>query len=157
ALEGAWHAGVRDSQLVLALVRVARANPMGTEGNAAPLDDLLRIAPATALAGHELAWSGLVAGRPWADSLYYAAAARPDAAGLAAYRAALRAVAGDSLLAGFDRATGTARSAWLHTFWSDLARRDLRDPAERLTEHYRRLAHAVQAFGLRVNRRYYAP
>lgn len=158
ALAGAWYAGVRDSQLVLALARVARISPFGAQGDSAPpLDELLRLAPATALAGHELAWSGLVAGRPWADSLYYAAAARPDAGGSSAYRAALRAVAGDSLLAGYDRARGAERSAWLRTFWSDLARRDLRDPAERLTEHYRRLAHAVQAFGLRVNRRYYAP
>lgn len=155
ALEGAWHSGVRDTQLVLALVRVARTSLRGD--SAPPLDELLRIAPVTALAGHELAWSGLVAGRPWADSLYYDAAARSDDEGVAAYREALRAVAGDSLLAGFDRAEGEARTGWLRTFWNDRARRDLREPAERLAEHYRRLTHAVQAFGLQVNRRYYSP
>src|SRR5690606_8563926 len=75
----------------------------------------------------------------------------------AAYPAALRAVAGDSLLAGFDPATGTAPRAWLHTFWSHLAPAIPRDPAEHPTEHYPRLAPPGPAVGPPGNRPFLPP
>ncbi|MBK7717365.1 MAG: GWxTD domain-containing protein [Gemmatimonadetes bacterium] len=157
ALAGAWAAGLRTPELVLALVRVAREELDDSLPPSVPLDILLRYLPATAEAGHALAWTGFQAGTPWADSLYYAAAARDDASGVLAYREALGAIADDSALAGFDAAPAEDRAGTLRQFWEARARRDLRDPAERVAEHYRRLAHATRHFALQLNRRYYSP
>lgn len=156
AISTAWRAGDRSPPVVVALLRAARA-AADTLALPMPLDSLLALVPATGLAGHELAWDGFLAGAPWADSVYYAAAARDDAEGFATYRAALRALEPDSLLAGFDAASGSARAAWLRDFWARQAAADLRDPAERLAEHYRRLAHAERHFALQLNRRFWAP
>ena len=157
ALAGAWAAGLRTPELVLALTRVAREELDDGLPPSAPLDSLRRYLPATAEAGHALAWTALQAGAPWADSLYFSAAAHDDAPGLLAYREALFAIADDSALAGFDAAGGAERADWLRRFWEERARRDLRDPTERLAEHYRRLAHATRHFALQLNRRYYSP
>ncbi len=155
ALTSAWAAGVRTPELALELVRLARTAP--DDGAPERLDTLRALLAETAGAGHELVWSGFAAGRPWADSLYFAAARVDDAREVAALRDALRPIAGDSVLEGFDAARGEDRAEWLRRFWTDRARQDLRDPAERLAEHYRRLTVAVTRFALQVNRRFYAP
>lgn len=157
ALAGAWAAGLRTPDLVLALVRVARDELDDSLPPSVPLDSLRPYLPATAAAGHALAWTAFQAGSQWAESLYYAAAAGDDADGLVAYREALGAIADDSELTAFDAAPAGERAAWLRRFWEARARRDLREPAERLAEHYRRLAFATRHFALQLNRRYYSP
>ena len=57
----------------------------------------------------------------------------------------------------FDAASGAARSAFLHRFWTDRDHAELRQAGERIREHYRRLLYARRHFALTIWRRFYGP
>ena len=66
-------------------------------------------------------------------------------------------IAADFELARLDHAHGPARAELLRRFWTDRDRLEMRDPGERIREHYRRLLHARRNFALTVSRRFYGP
>ena len=105
----------------------------------------------------ELARTALAAGDSSVSAAYFEGAELEDRASIAGYRADLVPVAQPAELAEFDRARGPARAAFLHRFWSDRDRLDMRAPGERLREHYRRLLYARRHFALTVSRRFYGP
>ena len=109
----------------------------------------------SSLAGFEIARSLLTEGRGSGDSLYFASARSEDSSTIAELRADLVPIAEGDELADFDARQGGAREEFLRRFWNDRAGRDLRSPAERLSEHYRRLRYAREQFALSNNRRYY--
>ncbi len=155
ALRQVAGAGAADTGVLLALARAERLMGDSTAAVGAARQYLAQ-GGTRGIGLRELAWSGFIAGEPAADTAYYAGAGEDDSASVAAYREDLALIADDSALAGFDRARGTARAAWLRTFWDDKARQALRSPEERLREHYRRMTFAERHFSLEVNRRYYA-
>jgi len=155
ALRTAASIGLTDPGAFLALNRAERV--MGDGGNA--------VEAARAFLAHggnpglglrELAASALVVGDPVGDSAYFAGAAYDDSAAVAGYREDLALIADDSVLAGFDAVSGPARVEFLRQLWRDKDREALRDPGERLREHYRRINHAERYYKLEVNRRYYS-
>ncbi len=154
ALRAAVQAGVVDPEVLRALNRAERV--VGDQARAVEAARaLVARDDAAGLALHELAASALALGDPVGDSAYYAGAALDDSIAVAAYREDLALIADDSVLAGFDATRGAARAEWLRTFWTDHGRAAFRSDAERLREHYRRIAHAERYFGLEVNRRHY--
>jgi GWxTD domain-containing protein len=155
ALRQLGETGRADTGLLLALGRAERL--MG--------DSLAAMGAARAylagggtrgLALREIAWNGFLAGDSASDSAYYAGVADEDSAGMAAFREDLALIADSAELLELDQLRGAPRAAWLRAFWTDRALRELRSPAERLAEHYRRLTFAERNFGLEVNRRHYA-
>ena len=86
---------------------------------------------------------------------YYAGAASDDSAAVAGYRHDLALIASDTALATFDSLNGQARAAWLRRFWTTRDERDLREPGDRLREHYRRLFYARRNFALASLHRHY--
>jgi GWxTD domain-containing protein len=109
----------------------------------------------SSLARFELGRTLLTEGREQGDSLYFTSALSGDSATIAEIRADLVPIAEANELAAFDVLDGDGRELFLRRFWNDRARRDLRSPAERLVEHYRRLRYAREQFALSNNRRYY--
>jgi GWxTD domain-containing protein len=105
----------------------------------------------------ELARTRLAQGRPDGQSAYYEGAALDDHAAVAGYRADLAMIAADFELARLDHAHGPARAELLRRFWTDRDRLEMREPGERIREHYRRLLHARRNFALTVSRRFYGP
>ncbi|MEP6590335.1 MAG: hypothetical protein ABJC19_04045 [Gemmatimonadota bacterium] len=97
-----------------------------------------------------------VPGRQTRTELAYYAAARSDnAEAVAMLRRDLEPIVDDSILDDFDRLHGDARSEWLRTFWRQRGAVDLRVPASRLAEHFRRWAVARRDFRLPPFRRRY--
>ncbi|HEY3933556.1 MAG TPA: hypothetical protein VGL65_02980 [Gemmatimonadales bacterium] len=82
------------------------------------------------------------------ESAYYAAAESDDPDVVAGCRRDLHPIAPDSTLRRFDAVHGAARVAWLKTFWEERAAPDLRSPAARLAEHFRRWDYAERHFRL---------
>ena len=109
------------------------------------------------LARLELARTQLALGSRDGETAYFDGAATDDTALVAAYRADLAPIADDSDLARFDAASGAARSAFLHRFWTDRDHAELRQAGERIREHYRRLLYARRHFALTIWRRFYGP
>ena len=105
----------------------------------------------------ELSRTRLAAGHRDAEAAYYEGAALEDSAAVAGFRADLAIIAADSELVRFDRASGVERADLLRRFWGDRDRLEMREPGERLREHYRRLLHARRHFALTVSRRFYGP
>jgi len=105
----------------------------------------------------ELARTLLLEGAPGGERHYYAGATDDDSAAVAGYREDLAVIFPDSVLAEFDAARGGERAAVLHRFWTDRDAVELREPGERLREHYRRLFHARRHFALSATRRVYWP
>lgn len=86
---------------------------------------------------------------------YFAGASTRDREVVAMYRRDLEPIARDDELAAFDARDGDARAEWLRAYWARLGARDLRDPAERLAEHFRRWDVARRDFRLPPFRRRY--
>ncbi|HEY7504861.1 MAG TPA: GWxTD domain-containing protein [Gemmatimonadales bacterium] len=103
----------------------------------------------------ELARTRLAEGRKDGESAYYEGAAFDDPAAVAGYRADLAMIAADFELGRLDHAHGPARAELLRRFWTDRDRLEMRQPGERIREHYRRLLHARRNFALTVSRRFY--
>jgi GWxTD domain-containing protein len=103
----------------------------------------------------ELARTHFAAGRDAGATAYFDGAGLDDVTGVAEYRKDLAYIAPDSVLQGFDRATGAERAAFLKKFWTERDRADLRKDHERLSEHYRRIHYARRNFALVSTRRHY--
>ena len=103
----------------------------------------------------ELARSEFVKGNLTGVKPYYDGAAIDDTATVAEYRHDISLIAADSMLRRFDATAGAERAAFLRTFWSDRAWRQLRTPDERLREHYRRIHYAKRNFALVSPNRHY--
>lgn len=155
ALRTAGEGGLTDPEVLRALARLERI--LGDQYRAVEVTrELVRTGERSGLDLHDYAASALALGDSVGEEAYYAGAARDDSAGVAAYREDLALIADSAELARFDGARGAARASWLHQFWTDRARASLRDGAERLREHYRRIAYAERNYGLEVNRRHYS-
>lgn len=155
ALRTAASIGLTDPGAFLALTRTERV--MGDAGNAVNAARAFLAAGGNPGLGlRELAASALVINDPVGDSAYFAGALFDDSTTIAAYREDLALIAGDSVLAGFDRSNGTGRVEFLRRLWNDKDREALRNPGERLREHYRRINYAERYYKLEVNRRYYS-
>ncbi len=86
---------------------------------------------------------------------YFAGAATRDREVVAMYRRDLEPIARDVDLQAFDAREGVARAEWLQRYWAQLGARDLRDPDDRLAEHFRRWDVARRDFRLPPFRRRY--
>ncbi len=155
ALRAAGDGGVTDPAVLRALARTERI--LGDPNRAVEVTrELVRTGDRSGLDLHDYAASALAVGDSVGEEAYYAGAARDDSPGVAAYREDLALIADSVELARFDATRGPARAAWLRQFWTDRARASLRDGADRLGEHYRRIAFAERNYGLEVNRRHYS-
>ncbi|MGH7592760.1 MAG: GWxTD domain-containing protein [Gemmatimonadales bacterium] len=103
---------------------------------------------ADATAQLELARTLLATGRIGGVVPWYAGLAVADSAALAMYRLDLSLVMSDSALRAFDAAAGRARVAVARTFWDSRDPEALNGSAERLREHYRRMAYAHRHYPL---------
>jgi len=139
---------------VLAWGRVERLSGK-LETAVAAFERYLQRGGSRALGLLELARTRLALGRADGGEPYYEGAALDDPEAIAGYRADLAMIAADSNLRDFDRLSGPGRAAFLHRFWTDRDRFDLRREGERLREHYRRLHYARRHFPLTISRRYY--
>lgn len=155
ALRTAASVGVTEPGPFLALNRAERV--MGDGGNAVQAARAFLAAGGNPGLGlRELAASAFVVDDPVGDSAYYAGAVYDDSETVAAYREDIALISDDSLLARFDGLANSARVDFLRRFWSDKDRAALRNPGERLREHYRRINYAERYYKLEVNRRYYS-
>ena len=77
---------------------------------------------------------------------YYAGAAWDDSVTVAGYRADLSPIVSDTVLQGFDSASGAGRVDWLRTFWVSRDDVALQRRGARIREHYTRLATARRLF-----------
>lgn len=98
--------------------------------------------------------------QPAAGSRAYYAGARASTAGAAGaaalYRSDLAWIATPAELAAFDALdSGSSRAAWLAEFWQRRDVADVREPGERLAEHYRRWFYSEQNFLLVSRHRHY--
>jgi GWxTD domain-containing protein len=140
--------------LMLTLGQIERA--AGTLDSASiAFERYLASGPNRALGLLELGRTRLALGRADGEAPYYEGAALDDPEAAAAYRADLELLAADSVLRAFDRLKGQSRAAYLHRFWTDRDRIELRPEGERLREHYRRVLYARVHFPLTISRRYY--
>jgi GWxTD domain-containing protein len=89
------------------------------------------------------------------DSVYFAAALVDDSAVIAGLREDIAPITDREELERYDRLSGLERQTFLRDFWMNRARQDLRDPAERLSEHYRRLHYARRHLAYQGNRRHH--
>jgi GWxTD domain-containing protein len=96
----------------------------------------------------EVARTRFMLGQGNGAPLYYEGAAFDDSVTVRGYRDDLTAIATDRELLAFDRSAGPARVEMLRRFWGRRDAADLRQPNERLREHYRRLYHARRTFPL---------
>jgi GWxTD domain-containing protein len=142
--------------VLLAAGRVERAAGHLDSANAA-FERFLAAGGGRALGLLELARTRLAEGREDGQSAYYEGASLDDPAAVAGYRADLAMIAADFELARLDHAHGPARAELLRRFWTDRDRLEMREPGERIREHYRRLLHARRNFALTVSRRFYGP
>ena len=142
--------------VLLAAGRVERAAGHLDSANVA-FERFLGTGGSRALGLLELARTRLAEGREDGQSAYYEGAALDDPAAVAGYRADLAMIAADFELARLDRAHGPTRAELLRRFWTDRDRLEMREPGERIREHYRRLLHARRNFALTVSRRFYGP
>jgi len=141
-------------ELMLALGRVERA--AGSLDSAViAFERYLMIAPNRAIGLLELARTRLALGRADGEAPYYEGASLDDPEATAGYRSDLQLVAADSVIWDLDRLKGQARAAYLHRFWTDRDRLELRPEGERLREHYRRILFARLHFPLTISRRFY--
>lgn len=155
ALRTAASVGVTDPAAFLAINRAERV--MGDAGNAVEAARAFLAAGGNPGLGlRELAASAFVIGDPVGDSAYFAGAVYDDSATVAAYREDIALISDDSVMARFDGLASMARVDFLRQFWSDKDRAALREPGERLREHYRRINYAERHYKLEVNRRYYS-
>ncbi len=111
--------------------------------------------PNPSLGKLEIARTRFLLGRFDGSTPYFEGAANDDSATVAGYRADLATIASDSVLGEFDRQRGEQRAQYLHHFWEDRDRLELRSTGERLREHYRRLFYARKNFQLTANNRHY--
>lgn len=146
--------GNTDPATLLVLGRRERAAGQ-TGASIETLQHFLTRSSNSSLAHFEIARSLLTEGRGPGDSLYFASARSGDSATIAELRADLVPIAKGDELAEFDARQGGELENFLRRFWNDRAGRDLRTPAERLAEHYRRLRYAREQFSLSNNRRYH--
>jgi hypothetical protein len=144
-----------DSRLWLALGRYERSAGSSEKAMKA-LERYAESGENSDLARLEMARTWLTAGDARGDSVYFEAALSNDSFAIAGLRSDLESVAQEMELSQFDQVEGPERQAFLQKFWNDRARRDLREPGERLREHYRRLGYARKNFSLPINRRYYS-
>lgn len=96
----------------------------------------------------ELARTMLAAGRIGGVDPWYGGLAVAESAALAMYRFDLSLVMSDSALGAFDAATGPGRVTVAKNFWDSRDPDALNGSAERLREHYRRLAYAHRHYAL---------
>lgn len=141
-------------ELHLALGRLERATG-ALESATLAFERYLLTGPNPALGLLELARTRLAMGQAHGEAAYYEGASMDDPAAVAEYRADLRVFAPDSVIREFSRLRGRARAAYLHSFWTDRDRLELRGDGERLREHYRRLQYASINFPLTISRRFY--
>jgi GWxTD domain-containing protein len=139
---------------LLALGRLERATGALDSASHA-FERYLMIGPNRALGLLELARTRLALGRGDGEAPYYEGAAMNDPEATIGFRADLRPLASDSVMWMFDRLSGQARAAYLHRFWTDRDKYELRKEGERLREHYRRLQYARIHFPLTLSRRFY--
>ena len=141
-------------ELLLALGRLERAAGTLDSANVA-FERYSVIGPNRALGLLELARTRLALGRTDGEASYYEGAAMDDPDAIAGYEADLQFLAPDSVMWMFGRLKGYARAAYLHRFWTDRDRLELRRDGERLREHYRRVEYARRNFALTISRRFY--
>ena len=146
--------GARSPEVLLAWGRIERAAG-DADSAVAAFGRIAGAAPASALAGLELARTLLALGRLQGESTYFAGAGTDEPESVAGYRSDLLPIATEAELDAFDRSAGTGRAAFLRRFWLDRDAAELRAPGERLREHYRRLRYARRHFALTVARRFY--
>jgi GWxTD domain-containing protein len=103
----------------------------------------------------ELARTLFLQGTHDGQPAYYEGAASNDSTAVAEYRGDIAVIAPDSALAEFDALSGPNRAGFLHRFWGQRDRADLRKDGERLREHYRRIFYARQHFQLVSTNRHY--
>ena len=140
--------------LLLALGRLERA--AGTLDSAhIAFERYVVIGPNRALGLLELARTRLALGRANGEAPYYEGAGMDDLDATAGYEADLQDLAPDSVMWRLRRLHGPARAAYLHRFWTDRDRLELRRDGERLREHYRRVDYARRNFALTISRRFY--
>jgi len=144
-------------ELDLARGRVERA--VGEADSAlVGFEAYLRAGGDTGLGDLELARTLYFAKRPDAGRARYfeGAAAASSGVAIAAYREDCSWIATPAELAAYDQvASGPARAAWLERFWSRRDVEDVREPGERLAEHYRRWFYAEHNFRLVSRHRHY--
>jgi GWxTD domain-containing protein len=156
ALRGAAAVPGASPAVLLAAGRVERAAGHLDSANVA-FERFLAAGGSRAVGLLELARTRLTQDRADGQSAYYEGAALDDPDAVAGYRADLAMVAADFELARLDHAHGAARAELLRRFWTDRDRLEMREPGERIREHYRRLLHARRNFALTVSRRFYGP
>ncbi|HEX7337403.1 MAG TPA: GWxTD domain-containing protein [Gemmatimonadales bacterium] len=140
--------------LLLALGRLERA--AGTLDSAhLAFERYAVIGPNRALGLLELARTRLALGRADGEAPYYDGAGMDDPDARAGYEADLQYLAPDSVMWNLRGLDGQARAAYLHRFWTDRDRLELRRDGERLREHYRRVDYARRNFALTISRRFY--
>lgn len=103
----------------------------------------------------ELARAKFVDGSLEGVKPYFEGATIDDSATVAEYRHDIALIATDSAVEAFDRTSGRDRAEFLRRFWTDKASRELRTPAERIQEHYRRIQYAKRNFALVSVARHY--
>ncbi len=145
---------VKPPELLLALGRVERAAGL-LDSAVAAFEGYLFAGGSRGLGRLELGRTQLALGRAEGEAPYYEGAALDEPVATAGYRADLQLLASDSVIREFDLLQGQARAAFLHRFWTDRDRLELRQEGERLREHYRRLQFARQHFPLTISRRFY--
>jgi GWxTD domain-containing protein len=155
ALRRAARAVVPNSpEMLLALGRLERAAGTLDSANVA-FERYAVIGPNRALGLLELARTRLALGRADGEAPYYEGATLDDLDATVGYRADLQLLTSDSVMWMFGRLKGQARAAYLHRFWTDRDRLELRGDGERLREHYRRVDYARRNFALTTSRRFY--
>jgi len=140
--------------LLLAWGRLERATDAHDAANTA-FERYVASGPNRGLGLLELARTRLALGRDDGEAAYYEGASIDDPDATPGYAADLQWFATDSVLSELGRLEGYARAAYLHRFWTDRDRLELRADGERLREHYRRLVYARRHFPLTVSRRFY--
>lgn len=101
----------------------------------------------------EMARLQLALGEPRGPESYFEVAAIDDSASVAGLRADFAWIATAAELAALDAASGADRVSLLRRFWTRRGHDDLRDPMDRLAEHYRRLVTAGRMFANRDDQR----
>ena len=144
----------RDPRVLLARGRVER-EVGDLDSSVAAFQGYLAQGGDSSLGRLELGRSELGAGRHAGVADYFAAAGFGDTAVDGMIRSDIVDLVGDTALAGLDSLKGAARRNWLEDFWGGRDRADLRDPGERLEEHYRRIQYAHRNFRLVSPRRQY--
>ncbi|MGH7524104.1 MAG: GWxTD domain-containing protein, partial [Gemmatimonadales bacterium] len=104
--------------------------------------------PSDAMANLELARTTLAAGRSSGVQPWYRGLSIADSATLSLYRSDLALVMSDSALRAFDAAKGDGHVTAARKFWDSRDPEGLNGSADRLREHYRRIAYAHRRYPL---------